>query len=97
MDVIEVHGTAAVEALERELGAGVRRARKAQSLTQQELADRANVSIGTVKNLESGKGSTVATLIRVLRVLGRENWIEELYVDKPTFNPFDLLPKSKGR
>jgi transcriptional regulator with XRE-family HTH domain len=70
----------------------VRRARRAAGFTQQQLADRANVSVGTIKNLESGAGSTVTTLIRVVRALGREEWIEALHVEKSTFNPLDLLP-----
>lgn len=87
----------AVEQLERELGQKVRQARRAAGHTQQQLADLANVSVGTVKNLEAGAGSTITTLVRVLRALGREQWIETLYVEAPTFNPLDLLGAAGGK
>lgn len=91
-----MRGTQAVEALERELGARLRLARRAVPLTQQQLADRANISVGTVKNLESGAGSSTVSLMRVLRALGREGWIEQLHVETPEFNPFDLVAKRKS-
>lgn len=90
-------GSEAVDALERDLGARVRQARRAAGFTQQQLADRANISVGTVKNLESGAGSTITTLVRVLRALGREDWIGTLYVEKSTFNPLDLLSPARKR
>jgi transcriptional regulator with XRE-family HTH domain len=83
-------GEAAVEQLEKELGLQVRRLRKSQGLTQQKLADRANTSVGAIKNLESGQGATTRTLARALRALGAEDWIETLYVPRSTFNPLDL-------
>jgi transcriptional regulator with XRE-family HTH domain len=92
-----LRGQFAVDALERELGTRVRRARRAAGLTQQQLADLANVSVGTIKNLESGAGSTVATLMRVARALGREEWIEAFFVEKSTFNPLDLLPSASRK
>lgn len=97
MSAGEQRGSAAVEALERDLGARVRQARRAERLTQQQLADRANVSVGTVKNLEAGAGSSITTLVRVLRALSREDWIAKLYVEPPAFNPFDLLPADRKR
>lgn len=93
----EMRGTQAVEALERALGDRVRRARRAVPLTQQQLADRANISVGTVKNLESGAGSSTVSLLRVLRALGREGWIEQLYVETPEFNPLDLLADNERK
>lgn len=87
-------GEEAVEQLERELGQQVRRLRKAQRLTQVQLADRANTSVGAIKNLESGRGATTRTLARALRALGVEGWLRTLDVPAAsTFNPLELLDR----
>ena len=85
-------GAAGIDLLESALGEEFRSIRRARGLTQQGLADRANVSVGAVKNLESGSGSSLRTILRVLRVLDRLDWLEELHIPPPTFNPFDLAP-----
>lgn len=63
---------------EAELGRQVRALRRRAGLTQAELAERANVSVGTIRNLESGVGSTLSTLIEVARALDRTEWLEML-------------------
>ncbi|MHB1576481.1 MAG: helix-turn-helix domain-containing protein [Candidatus Dormibacteria bacterium] len=60
------------------LGEQVRRARIARDLDQVGLAELANVSVGALSNLERGKGSSLRTLISVLRPLQRTDWIESL-------------------
>ncbi|HQE47292.1 MAG TPA: helix-turn-helix transcriptional regulator, partial [Rhodoglobus sp.] len=55
---------------ERRIGDQVRALRIAALLGQDELAERANISVTTVQALERGSGSSLKTLIRVLRVLG---------------------------
>jgi hypothetical protein len=35
-------------------------------------------ALNAVKNLESGKGATVRSLLSVVRVLGREDWLRAL-------------------
>jgi transcriptional regulator with XRE-family HTH domain len=60
---------------EQDIGAQVRRVRIATGLDQTQLAERAAVSIGAVRNLERGNGSTVKTLVQVMRALGREDWL----------------------
>ena len=53
-----------------ELGQRLKRQRLSQALTQKELAGRAGVSPGTVKNLE-GKGiSSLESIIRIVTALG---------------------------
>jgi transcriptional regulator with XRE-family HTH domain len=45
--------------------------RKLAGLTQAQLADRAGVSIGTLRRLESGDGGvSLANVLRILRALG---------------------------
>ena len=54
-----------------DLGAQVRRSRKAQGLTQTELADACGVSLSFVSNLEKGKETTEAgKMLRVINTLG---------------------------
>jgi hypothetical protein len=56
-----------------------------------ELSESANVSVGALKHLETGSGATTYTLVRVLRALGRERWLDTLEPSPPPFNPLDLL------
>ena len=63
---------------EAELGRQLRSLRLRQDLDQRTLAERAGVALNVVKNLEAGKGSTVSSLIRVLRSLGRADWLNSL-------------------
>lgn len=76
--------------LEATMGERLRSLRLAQRLTQVELAERANVSLGALKHLETGSGATTATLTKVVRALGQERWIESLGPG-PAFNPLALL------
>ncbi|MGA1837916.1 helix-turn-helix transcriptional regulator [Herbiconiux sp. 11R-BC] len=66
------------EESEERLGAGIRSLRLSQNLDQATVAARAGVSVRTVKNLEAGRGSSVSTLVRVVRALGRADWLGEL-------------------
>jgi transcriptional regulator with XRE-family HTH domain len=76
---------------ERRLGTDARRLRQRNRLTQVELAELANVSVSAVKGLESGKGSSLATLIRVVRALGRTDWLESLVPADPVISPMAKL------
>jgi transcriptional regulator with XRE-family HTH domain len=87
----------ATEDLEMELGRRVRALRVARRLTQGELADRANVSVGALKHLEHGSGSTTSTLVKVLRALGEDAWISTLGPRPEPFNPLDVLAARQGR
>jgi transcriptional regulator with XRE-family HTH domain len=60
---------------EQSIGEQLRRARLAAGLDQTQLAQLAGVSVGALRNLERGNGSTVKTLVRVARALGREDWL----------------------
>ena len=77
--------------LEVALGKGIREHRIAAGLSQAELADRANVSVGAIHHLERGKGASTKTLTRALAALGADGWIDQLAPPPPTFNPLDLL------
>ena len=76
------------------IGAEVRAARIAANLDQSELAKRADISLGAVKNLEAGKGSTLKSLIRVVRALGRTEWLESL-TPPITISPVAMLSSKR--
>ncbi len=61
---------------EQQLGAQFRAARIQAELDQATLAKQANVSEGAVKALETGRGSTLKTMIKILRALNRTDWLE---------------------
>jgi len=60
------------------IGEMLRRLRVEARLTQNDLANAAQLSLGAVKGLENGTGSTVHTLIAVARALGQEDWLAAL-------------------
>ena len=80
-----------VSRLEADFGLCVRRVRIANGVSQEELARKANVSRTAVGNLETGAGSTLATVVKVLRALDRSDWLLTLTAPAETFNPLDLL------
>ena len=53
-----------------ELGLRLKAVRLSQSLTQADLAERAGISVGTVKSLERTGQSSVASLVRAVQALG---------------------------
>ena len=78
------------EEWEIELGQQVRNLRLRHNLDQQTLAGQAGVGLSALKNLESGKGATVKTLIKVLRALGRASWLETL-APAVSISPMQML------
>ncbi len=80
---------------EAELGRRLRALRIDRRLTQRELADRANVSLGAVRHLEQGSGATTTTLAKVLRVLGHEGWLDALVPPTSAFSPLELLAERR--
>ena len=76
--------------LELDLGRQLRALRLRQNLKQDQLAERAGIALNAVKNLESGKGATVRSLVRVLRVLDRTGWLTTL-APAVTISPIQML------
>lgn len=67
-----------------ELGTRLKRQRLAQALSQHELAQRAGVSVGTVKNLEGKGQSSVETLVHIVSALGLADALANLFELKVT-------------
>ena len=66
------------EEWETELGRQLRGLRLRRNLDQRSLSRQAGVALNVVKRLESGRGATVKSLVRVLRVLERVEWLNAL-------------------
>jgi transcriptional regulator with XRE-family HTH domain len=79
-----------------ELGSQLRTVRLRLELDQRQLAARAGVGLNAVKNLESGKGATVRSLVRVLRALDRTDWISAL-APQVTVSPLQVLRARRPR
>ena len=81
---------------EARIGQAVRDLRVRADLTQAELAEQSNVSLSSVRYLESGKGSSLSTLIRVVRALDRSAWLESLAPPGPSVSPIALLQEQRA-
>jgi transcriptional regulator with XRE-family HTH domain len=78
------------------LGQHLRTLRLRQDIDQQTLAARAGVALNAVKNLESGKGGTVRSLLRVIHTLGREDWLRAL-APQVSISPLEILDRKAPR
>lgn len=63
---------------EARLGGQVRAERLRRGMDQASLASAANISTPSLSALENGAGSRLGTLIKVVRALGREEWLDGL-------------------
>ena len=82
--------------LELLLGENLKRLRLQKSLHQKVLSDQAGISVSALKNLENGEGASVKTLIRVIRALDRENWIEAV-APQVSINPLHMVQDKSAR
>lgn len=90
-----IKGDSSAEDWEVALGSQVRRARLIEDIDQASLAERANISIGALANLEHGRGARVQTLVRVCRALGREDWLASLEPERAK-SPLALARAQEG-
>jgi transcriptional regulator with XRE-family HTH domain len=80
--------------LQSVLGARLRKLRLSRNIDQRATADKAGISEKALRNLESGHGSTVETLLRTLKALDSLEGIEML-APEPSVDPLALLRASK--
>ena len=81
---------------EAELGEQMRTLRLRANLDQITLAKRGGIGLTAIKNLESGKGATLKTLIKVLRILGRVDWLTSL-APPVSISPLQMLKAKPTR
>ena len=84
------------EELEEKLGQQIRNLRILRNLAQSELAERAGVALNAVKRLESGQNSTTKSLVKVLKVLNRTEWLDTL-APQVTVNPLQNVTSKAPR
>lgn len=75
---------------EAAVGDQVRELRLRSQQRQRDLARTANVSVAALQRLEAGKGSSLSTLVAVLRALDRETWLRQLAPPVPV-SPMEAL------
>jgi transcriptional regulator with XRE-family HTH domain len=84
------------EEWEATLGRQLRDTRLRQNVDQRQLAEQAGVALNVVKNLEAGKGATVKSLVKVLRALGRAEWLDSL-APEVSISPLQMLKSKPSR
>jgi transcriptional regulator with XRE-family HTH domain len=81
---------------EVELGKQLRALRLRQNIDQRRLAERAGAALNAVKNLEAGKGASLKSLVKVLRTLGRADWLSTL-APAVSISPLQMLKAKQPR
>lgn len=71
-----------------EMGHRIRSLRLRKNLTQQQVANRAALSLNAIKSLESGKGKLL-TIIAVLRELGALDALDN-FIPEPAISPLQV-------
>lgn len=80
---------------EAQLGQWIRATRKQRKLSQQELADKSNVSRSAIKYIEAGNGSSLATFLNVMRALGLEGELEKILTSVSSISPLAILEATR--
>ncbi len=80
----------APDELEIILGENIKSLRLQNNIDRRSLCARAGISENALRNLEGGKGTTLKTLIRIVKSLNRESWLEQL-APKTSINPLHLV------
>lgn len=84
--------TASDSTILKELGKRLRTLRLRKDITQEELAERTLISVGTIKSLEAGKGK-LSTLVAVLRELGALDQLDQ-FIPPVTISPIKMAEAS---
>ena len=80
-----------------QIGEKLKAIRLKQNITQQNLAEEANVSLSTVKKIEKGEIGSFDSLIRLLRTLGKLDVLQQL-VEEEQMSPseyYNMVQMSK--
>lgn len=88
--------TPSTDELVASLGEQLRAARLRLNISRKDLASEAGVALGSLRNLESGAGATVATLVRVVRALKLTDWLASLQPEV-TISPMQMLKAKQPR
>ena len=75
---------------EETLGEQIKALRLRHNLSQRELAERGDLALNAVKNIEAGRGGTLTSLMKILRILGKTDWISAL-TPEVSISPMQLI------
>ena len=75
-----------IKDIKLEIGQLVKSFRKRDKISQEELAEKLNLSRITIQNLEAGKNFTIDTLLKVLQHFDLLNSLNEILKDKRNDN-----------
>lgn len=86
------------EELTAEIGRRIKAHRLLCNLEQRVVAERSGVALRTLRALEQGSGSTVETLVRVLKALDMVQALET-FLPEPSVSPIALfdVPRERQR
>jgi DNA-binding XRE family transcriptional regulator len=84
------------EEIEISLGDDIKNLRLQINLEQKTLAERAGVSLKAIQNLENGNGSTLKSLVKIVRALGRESWFGTI-APVASINPLTMPVQAEKR
>ena len=79
------------------IGEKLKAVRLKQNITQQSLAEAANVSLSTVKKIEKGEIRSFDAFLRILRTLGKLDVLQQL-VEEEQLTPseyYNMVQKAK--
>ena len=77
------------------IGGNLKAARLKQNITQQSLADAADMSLSSLKKIEKGEIGSFDSLLRVLRTLGKLDVLQPL-VDEEQLSPSGMLLQQRN-
>lgn len=77
------------EELEEALGEDIKALRLQKNIDRKTLCLQAGISEHALRNLEGGKGTTLKSLIRILKALKREDWLSQI-APRTSINPLHL-------
>ena len=81
---------------EEYIGEQLKALRIRKNMSQEELASRIGVSKPTINRIENGKGSSLATFIKVVQIVGQEGWLESL-APRSSVSPVQIKNSGKKR
>lgn len=83
--------------LQEQIAQSCKQKRLQLNLTQQELAQRAGVSLRTITNFELGQSIQLTSLIKLFRALGEFGRLRSLILDELPSPKSIFLQKQKGK
>ncbi|MDR3477288.1 MAG: helix-turn-helix domain-containing protein [Gammaproteobacteria bacterium] len=84
------------EELEVMLGESVKALRLQKNLDRKTLCQQAGISENALRHLEGGQGTTVKTLVRVIKALDRESWLTGI-APEVSINPLHMVREKYPR